>query len=166
MDIEISQFGAAVLFFAAGCVFVIGGYITSRLLAPHRPNPEKGTSYECGEDPVGTARIQLNNRFYVVALIFLIFEVEILFLFPWATVYADVHFIEAIPNWGWVSLIEALVFTLVLLAGLGYVWARGDLDWVRPRPEAPKAPASLPGELYAAFNERMDRAGKEAHGPS
>lgn len=166
MDIGVSQFGAAALFFVAGCVFVIGGIITSRLLAPHRPNPEKETSYECGEDPTGTARIQFNNRFYVVALIFLIFEVEILFLFPWATVFADETFIRDIPSWGWVSLIEALIFTAVLLAGLAYVWARGDLNWVRPKPEAPKAPASVPGELYAAFNARMDKAGKEAHGPA
>ncbi|HEX2900292.1 MAG TPA: NADH-quinone oxidoreductase subunit A, partial [Bacteroidia bacterium] len=80
------EFGVALLYFLGGIVFVVGGLTLSKLLSPNRPNPEKLSTYECGEDPVGNARIQLNNRFYVAALIFLIFDVEIVFLYPWATV--------------------------------------------------------------------------------
>ena len=79
-------------------------------------------SYECGEIPEGSAWVQFNIRFYVIALIFLIFDVEIVFLFPWAVVYQDL---------GLLAFIEAFIFVLILIVGFIYVWAKGDLDWVK-----------------------------------
>ncbi|MCB9231627.1 MAG: NADH-quinone oxidoreductase subunit A [Bacteroidia bacterium] len=150
---QISQFGAVLLFIIGGIIFTVGGVILSRLLAPNRPNPEKLSTYECGEDPVGNARIQINMRFYVAALIFLIFDVEIIFLFPWSTVFADKELIAQAPAWGWFSLVEIFIFTGILLIGLAYVWVKGDLDWVRPNPiPAPKV-TNIPAEVYAEFNK-------------
>lgn len=156
MESEIGQFGIILLFIAGGGIFIAAGLLVSKILAPNRPNPEKLSSYECGEDPVGNARIQLNNRFYVVALIFLIFEVEIIFLFPWATVFADPELIRESHAWGYLSFIEVTIFTIILIAGLAYVWVKGDLDWVRPRRLKPEAPSAVPDSAYAAFNERME----------
>ena len=83
---------------------------------------EKLTSYECGEIPEGSAWVKFNIRFYVIALIFLIFDVEIVFLFPWAVVYQEL---------GLLAFIEAFLFVLILVVGFVYIWAKGDLDWVK-----------------------------------
>lgn len=146
------EFGVALLYILGGIVFVVGGLTLSKFLSPNRPNPEKLSTYECGEDPVGNARIQLNNRFYVAALIFLIFDVEIVFLYPWATVFADKALIAQAPNWGWLALIEVFLFAAILLLGLAYVWVKGDLDWIKPRPQTPTSPAKVPDALYEQFN--------------
>lgn len=159
MDASISQvsgeFGVALLYLLGGIIFVIGGLLLNKALSPNRPNPEKLSTYECGEDPVGNARIQLNNRFYVAALIFLIFDVEIVFLFPWATVFADAQLISQVPSWGWLALGEAGVFVAILLMGLAYVWVKGDLDWIKPQPQTPISPAKVPDELYEQFNSQQ-----------
>lgn len=78
---------------------------------------------------MGDAWVRFNVRFYVVALIFLIFDVEIVFLFPWALVYRDL---------GLFGFLEMAVFLVILLVGLAYVWVKGDLDWDKPRPILPK----------------------------
>ncbi len=83
---------------------------------------DKLISYECGEIPEGSAWVQFNIRFYVIALIFLIFDVEIVFLFPWAVVYQEL---------GLLAFIEAFIFVIILVVGFVYVWAKGDLDWVK-----------------------------------
>jgi len=153
-NLELSQYGYLLLFIAGGAIFVLGGMITSGFLAPNRPNPEKLSTYECGEDPVGTARIQLNNRFYVAALIFLIFDVEVIFLFPWATVFAEKALISEAQAWGYFALFEVLIFAGILLLGLAYVWVKGDLDWVKPDPIAPTTDSPVPSDLYEAFNQR------------
>lgn len=131
MDQTLSDFGAVFVFLLLGTVFVVGGYLTARLLRPSRPNPEKLSVYECGEEAVGTSWVKFNIRFYVVALIFIIFDVEVVFLFPWATVFKQL---------GPFALIEALVFAGILIIGLVYAWVKGDLDWVRPKPRIPQMP--------------------------
>ena len=98
------------------------------LLSPrHNKGGDKLTSYECGELPEGSAWVKFNIRFYVVALIFLIFDVEIVFLFPWAVVFQDLVF----QDLGLLAFIEAFIFVLILVVGFVYVWAKGDLDWVK-----------------------------------
>ncbi len=154
-NVELGQYGYALLFIAGGAVFVLGGILVSKLLSPNRPNPEKNSTYECGEDPVGTSRIQLNNRFYVAALIFLIFDVEVVFLFPWATVFAKKELILEAHSWGYFALFEVLIFAGILLVGLAYVWVKGDLDWVKPDPKVPSIDSPVPDELYEAFNTRV-----------
>jgi NADH-quinone oxidoreductase subunit A len=94
-----------------------------RMLRPQRASEEKLTTYECGEDPVGSAWIQFNIRFYVFALIFIVFDVEAVFLLPWAAVFRSL---------GPLAYVEGLVFIAILAVALAYVWRKGDLAWVRP----------------------------------
>nr|Q3ASW8.1 RecName: Full=NADH-quinone oxidoreductase subunit A; AltName: Full=NADH dehydrogenase I subunit A; AltName: Full=NDH-1 subunit A; AltName: Full=NUO1 [Chlorobium chlorochromatii CaD3] len=131
MDQTLTQFGSVFVFLLLGVIFVVGGYLTSRLLRPSRPNPQKNSTYECGEEAIGSAWVKFNIRFYVVALIFIIFDVEVVFLYPWATVFKPL---------GTFALIEVLVFAGILILGLAYAWVKGDLDWVRPTPNIPKMP--------------------------
>jgi NADH-quinone oxidoreductase subunit A len=146
---------SALAYLLAGVGFVLVMGRVSRLLAPHRPNPEKQSTYECGEEPLGSAWVQFNMRFYVMGLVFLVFDVEVLLLFPWAAVYTDAAYLQAVPNWGLIALAEVLVFVGVLLLGLAYVWQRGDLDWVRPAPQQPEVHSPVPPEAYQQVNQRV-----------
>ncbi len=124
----LTEFGRVLIFLIVGALFVAIGLVTAWLLRPHRPYPSKLTTYECGETPVGDTRIRFNVRFYVIALIFLLFDVEVVILFPWATVYKGL---------GWFAFIEMAVFLLILFVGYAYVWRKGDLDWDKPVPLVP-----------------------------
>jgi NADH:ubiquinone oxidoreductase subunit 3 (subunit A) len=93
-----------------------------KVIRPSRFSEEKLTTYECGEDPTGNAWIQFNIRFYVFALIFIVFDVEAVFLLPWAVVFRDL---------GVLAYVEGLVFIAILVVALAYVWKKGDLAWVR-----------------------------------
>lgn len=136
-------------------MFVCGGLITSWIIRPSRPGQEKLTSYESGEEPMGHAWGNFNIRFFIVALIFILFEVEILFLFPWATVFGNKEMIDATEGlWGWFSLTEAIIFVGILLLGLAYVWVNGYLDWVKPTPKKPAVNAVVPQALYKEVNKR------------
>jgi len=88
----------------------------------------KSSTYECGEIPYGSSWVQFNIRFYVVALIFIIFDVEVALLYPWAVVFQRL---------GWLAFIEAFIFIVILLAGLAYLWKEGDLEWVRTLQDTP-----------------------------
>lgn len=152
-----SDFGTILLFLIGGAIFVVIGLFTSRLLRPDRPNQEKLTTYESGEEPIGNAWIQFNPRFYVVALIFIIFDVELAFLFPWATVFGRTDLIEVTDGaWGWFSLIEMFIFIGVLVLGLAYAWAKGHLDWIKPKPVLPQSRSKIPMEVYQQFNAKQD----------
>ena len=105
-----------------GVVLVYIPLLIQKLIAPNNQNPDKLATYECGEESEGSAWVQFNIRFYVVALIFLIFDVEVVFLFPWAVVFNDL---------GLLAFVEMAIFLIILLIGLAYVWKRSDLDWVK-----------------------------------
>lgn len=114
---------AAILVFLVAIVgILVGALVFWWVLRPSRFSEEKLTTYECGEDPTGNAWIQFNIRFYVVALIFVVFDVEAIFLLPWATVFREL---------GVLAYVEGLVFIAILLVALAYVWRKGDLAWVR-----------------------------------
>ena len=121
------------LLIAAG--FATGSLVLGWVLRPNRPTPEKLTTYECGEDPIGSAWIQFNVRFYIIALIFLIFDVEIAVLFPWVTIFKKAGF-------GLIALVEILVFVGILAVGFVYVWAKGDLEWLKSLGEVRTGPSS------------------------
>jgi NADH-quinone oxidoreductase subunit A len=125
----ITDFGRILIFFIIGAVFTAGGLVMSWLLRPRRPYPEKLSTYECGEEPVGPSWVKFNIRFYVIALIFVIFEVEVVFLFPWALVFREL---------GMFAFVEMAVFIGILIVGYVYVWAKGDLDWDKPSPIVPQ----------------------------
>ncbi len=105
-----------------GCVPLILG----RLLAPYRPDSEKVSAYECGFEPFEDARIQFDVRYYLVAIIFILFDLEIAFLFPWATIFKE---IVATPSVKMFGFVEMLVFIGILVVGYVYAWAKGALDW-------------------------------------
>ena len=106
---------------ALALLLVPVGLLASRLIAPHRPGGIKNTPSECGEPTIGSSWVQFNVGYYLFALLFLVFEVEAAFLFPWAVVFREV---------GLLGLLEVAVFVLVLVAGLIYAWRKGVLEWV------------------------------------
>jgi len=124
----LTEFGKAFIFILIGGFFVTLGLLSAWIFRPHRPYPEKNATYECGEEPVGSAWIRINVRFYVTALIFLIFDVEVAFLFPWALVYRQ---------FGLFVFLEMAIFLFILFIGYAYVWVKGDLSWDKPKPQIP-----------------------------
>jgi NADH:ubiquinone oxidoreductase subunit 3 (subunit A) len=116
-------FTSVLLFFAIGFVFLVITLVLSRLIqSKGTPGTDKYIPYECGEIPEGSAWIRFNIRFYVLALIFIIFDVEIVFLLPWAVVFKKL---------GAYAFIEGLIFIGILAVGLAYVWKKDDLEWVK-----------------------------------
>jgi len=123
------DFGAVLVFAIVAVGFAFGGITLSRLVGPRVPNAEKATIYECGERPIGVAWFNFNPRFYLVALVFVIFEVDIALTFPVVAVYRS--WVEASPLMAWVAFFELVLFTAILAVGLIWVWAHGDLEWVK-----------------------------------
>lgn len=151
----LSEFGEILIYILGAVLFVLVTFTVSRIIRPNRPNPEKLASYETGEDAVGPAWTQFNVRFYIVALIFLLFEVEIVFLFPWSTVYSRKELIDGTNQaWGWFAMIEMLIFILILALGLAYAWVKGYLDWIKPQPKVTEYKSAVPKELYEKINEK------------
>ncbi|OOQ61582.1 NADH-quinone oxidoreductase subunit A [Mucilaginibacter pedocola] len=152
---QISEFGKILIFLIVGVVMVLMLFGVNRLLAPRNPNPEKLSTYECGEEPTGNAWLPFNSRFYVIALVFLLFDVEMVFVFPWATVFGNKSLIAADPRWGWLSLSEMFIFLGILILGLAYVWLKGDLEWIKPNPTAPTSGTYIPKSLYDNINQQQ-----------
>lgn len=121
------DFAMVLAFILAGIAFAFGSLLAGSLLRPRFPTAEKSLTYECGERPFGRAWFNFNPRFYIVALVFVIFEVEIALTIPVALVFRDFVY----RNLGLLALLEIAVFILILFAGLVWLWARKDLEWVR-----------------------------------
>jgi NADH-quinone oxidoreductase subunit A len=124
----LTEFGKALIFIILGLVFVAGGLLVAKLLRPSNPTAEKILAYECGEDPIGPQWMKFNIRFYVVALIFILFDVELVVLFPWAIVFQKL---------GMYAYVAGAIFIVILFLADFYLWAKGDLEWVRPQPNIP-----------------------------
>ncbi len=155
MNVEVTGFGVVLLFLIGGVAFILVTLFVGKILRPNRPNQEKLTTYESGEDPSGSAWGQFNIRFYVIALVFILFEVELVFLFPWAVVFGDEKLIQFTDGiWGWVSMIELIVFVGILALGLAYVWRKGHLDWVRPNAKPEAFEGKVPKQLYEEVNKK------------
>ena len=103
-----------------GAAFGVGSVVLSQFLGPRKPTPEKVAPYECGMPPVGDARERHPVKFYLVAMIFLLFDIEVAFLYPWSMALRDLH---------WAGFFQIVVFFALLLAGYVYVWRKGVLDW-------------------------------------
>jgi NADH-quinone oxidoreductase subunit A len=123
------EFGAVLVFALVAIGFAFGGITLSRVIGPKFPNAEKASIYECGERPIGVAWFNFNPRFYLVALVFVIFEVDIALTFPVVAVYR--RWTEASPTFAWVAFAELFLFIAILVVGLVWVWASGDLEWVK-----------------------------------
>jgi NADH-quinone oxidoreductase subunit A len=130
----LTDHSAILVFIAVAVGFLVSNLAAWWVLRPRRYSEEKLTTYECGENPQGSAWVQFNIRFYVFALIFIVFDVEAVFLLPWAVIFgqarnsADPQVLAKLPLY----FGEALTFIAILVVGLAYVWRKGDLEWVRP----------------------------------
>lgn len=107
-------------FVILGAVFVVATLAASWLLSPKKPSAEKAETYECGVEPIGPPWVQFRAGYYVYALLFVIFDIETVFLYPWALVYGFS---------GWFVFFEMVVFIVILVAGLAYAWKEGALSW-------------------------------------
>lgn len=153
--------GHILLFGGAVCALLSLPMIFGKLVRPKLPTPEKDAIYECGEPAIGSSYVQFDLRFYVVALLFIVFDVEVAFFFPWAAIYgsatqlADTRLDDATRDHlsarlldqdpavaetisaataqrlAYTGFFDLLIFFVVLLVGFAYVWKRGDLDWIR-----------------------------------
>ncbi len=155
-DPILSDFGNAMIFVIGAMIFVSGGLATYWILSPKRPSEQKNTVYECGEDAVGDAYGNFNIRFYIIALIFVLFDVEIAFLFPWATVFGDAQLIaETNGLWGWFSIFEVFVFIAILALGLVYAWVKGYLEFETMKVNPIDYKGVVPSKLYEDFNKTV-----------
>jgi NADH-quinone oxidoreductase subunit A len=150
-----TQFGFILLFFIAAILLVLLVINISRFVRKDKSNPEKNASYESGEEATGNSQVAFNIKFYVIAVIFLLFEVEILMLFPWAVVFSDTKMIAATQgSWLLYAGIEMFVFVFLLALGLAYVWKKGHLDWIQPKTREKIVPWPVPREAYETLNEK------------
>ena len=122
MDDYLGAYGVVALLAALGVAFVVVAMSANRLLRPVSPTPEKLLTYECGVDPVGEGWAQSQIRYYVFAYLYVIFAIDAVYLFPWATVFAA-------PGYGMTTLVEMFLFLGFLAVGLLYAWRKGVLRW-------------------------------------
>lgn len=115
-----SGWGGLLVMAAVAVGFGLVSVVASTLLGPRNPTPEKLAPYECGMPPVGDARERQSVKFYLIAMIFLLFDIEVAFLYPWAM---------AMRALGWTGLAQIAVFFLILAVGYVYIWRKGVLDW-------------------------------------
>jgi NADH-quinone oxidoreductase subunit A len=111
-----------VLILLLGAGFAGFNIVVSQFLGPRNPTPEKAAPYECGMPAVGDARERQSVKFYLVAMVFLLFDIEVAFLYPWALAVRELR---------WIGLVQIVVFFALLLAGFVYIWRKGVLDWSR-----------------------------------
>ena len=155
LERDLSPYTELGIYLLVGIVFILGGLITAWIIRPSRPNEEKNTVYECGEEPVGTAWGQYNIRFYIVAILFLLFEVEVIFLFPWASILDATGFEEQSEGlWASYVLVEMFLFVFLLALGLAFAWRKGFLDWEKPKVKVPESNSNVPYTLYEAINKK------------
>jgi NADH-quinone oxidoreductase subunit A len=123
------EYSVVLIYLTVSAVIVGLALWLGRFLRPNLPDPQKAQIYECGERPIGSAWFNFNPRFYLIALVFIVFDAEIALTFPVATVARE--WIARQDGSGWVAVVEILLFFAVLLAALAYVWGKGELDWSR-----------------------------------
>lgn len=122
----LTHFATVFVFLCLGIALVLVVQVLSHLLRPHRLHDAKQRTYECGEEPEGSPWVRFNIRFYLIALFFIVFDLEIVFMLPWAVVFN-----EMLAELGAIAFWDMAVFVAILVVGLAYVWRKGDLDWVK-----------------------------------
>lgn len=144
------DFGIVLVFLVVGIGFVLANLLVGKLLRPRFPDANKEMIYDCGERPIGQAWFNFNPRFYIVAIVFVVFEVEIVLMLPVAMVYKA--WIQ--QGLGGIAFAEIGLFILILAVGLAWIWARGDLEWVRTLREDERARTAARAASPAAAAER------------
>lgn len=140
------------IFVALGAVFVLINLVVGALVRPHVPNAEKSAVYECGEPSIGSSWVQFDLRFYIVALVYLIFDVEVALFYPWAVAYGNAaNSPEGAFAIRQTALVDMLFFFGTLMVGFAYLWRFGYLDWVRSA-----ATTSIKAEYRAGVDLRKE----------
>jgi NADH-quinone oxidoreductase subunit A len=116
----INEYLSLFIFLIVAVGFTVGGLVFAFLVRPSKPSKEKETTYECGEEPIGPAWVQLNIRYYLLAILFVVFDVEVIFIFPWAVVFKEL---------GTFAFVEMSLFLGILIIGLAYAWRKKALKW-------------------------------------
>jgi NADH-quinone oxidoreductase subunit A len=116
----LSNYLAILIFLGVALGFAVFTILFSYLLGPRKPSQEKLMPYECGMDPIGTARRRFPVKFFIVAMLFIVFDIEAVFLYPWATIFKELK---------WFGLLEMGFFIAILFFALVYVWKKGALEW-------------------------------------
>lgn len=137
----LGNYATVLIFVLVGFAFAGIALGVAKLIRPSNPSPAKLSSYECGEVPRGSSWIRFNVRFYLIALFFIVFDVEVIFLYPWAVVFKQLYPIEGL---GVLVLWEMVIFLAILTVGLAYVWVKGDLNWVKTLVARPEIENSHP----------------------
>lgn len=146
------------LLFIVGALLFVGiGSLVSTWLRPHKPNEAKNSSYESGEATMGTAWGPFNARFYGISLVFMLFEVETILLFPWAMVWINPALNQATNDfWAFYMAFLGTIFILLLSIGLAYAWAQGHLTWSQPPPSHADLLTKVPQKYYDHINRYYD----------
>ncbi len=116
----LAEYFPILLFIAVGIVVGVAPMALGKLFGPNRPDPEKLSPYECGFEAFEDARMKFDVRYYLVAILFILFDLEIAFLFPWAVVLPDI---------GFEGFVAMMIFLLILIVGFVYEWKKGALEW-------------------------------------
>jgi NADH-quinone oxidoreductase subunit A len=116
----LSIWGAVLIFLVVGVIFGVGGMIAGYVLAPRRKSNQKSIAYECGVDTIGQTWVQFRTSYFLYALLFVIFDVEVIYLYPWAIKFQSL---------GLFAFVEMLVFLAILVVGLWYAWKEGAFEW-------------------------------------
>lgn len=126
---SVSTFGLVLLFLIIGAFFALIALSIGKIFRPNNPTKDKLATYECGEETVIGSWGKFNIRFYLIALVFVLFEVEIIFLFPWSKILTDSKLQAIESNWKIYAFTEGLLFIFILVMGLAYLWKNNLLDW-------------------------------------
>jgi NADH-quinone oxidoreductase subunit A len=152
-----------ILTFMVGALLLVGaGSLLSAFLKPNRPNEAKLCTYESGEVPTGSSWGRFNTRFYVIAIVFTLVEVEIVLLCPWATVWANPILNEVTEGlWTHYTAISAVLFIVFLGVGLAYAWSQGHLASTQPYPPPSSFSSKVPRTYYEQINHLYASTSKE-----
>ena len=117
---SLEQYLPVVLFILVGLAIGVAPQVIGFILGPNRPDPAKNSPYECGFEAFEDARMKFDVRYYLIAILFILFDLEIAFLFPWAVALKEI---------GWIGFIDMMIFLAILVLGFAYMWIKGALDW-------------------------------------
>ena len=117
---SLEQYLPVLLFILVGLAIGVAPQVIGFILGPNRPDPAKNSPYECGFEAFEDARMKFDVRYYLIAILFILFDLEIAFLFPWAVALKEI---------GWLGFIDMMIFLAILVLGFAYMWIKGALDW-------------------------------------
>jgi NADH-quinone oxidoreductase subunit A len=154
-----SELGYVLIFFIVGLLFCSIGVFVSHLshllsVKNKKTSDAKHSVYECGEETSGNAWVQFNMHFYTMGLIFIIFDVEILLLFPWSISLDKFSLLEYSQQWTLLAYTEGILFIFILGLGLVYIWHKDDINWLKPQPKVLNIETGIPAAEYDKFNEK------------